>query len=62
MTLFTGFPSPDGKTIAFASDTAVRVIDANTAEAVYMAGHDDWVGWFFLQTVNPSFQSVATKQ
>ena len=37
--------SPDGKSIAFgASDTAVRVIDAVTAEPlVYMAGHDDWV-------------------
>ena len=53
--------SPDGKTIAFgASDTAVRVIDANTAEElVYMAGHDDWVRGTVFSADGKSIFSVS---
>ena len=53
--------APDGKTIAFgASDTAVRVIDANTAEElVYMAGHDDWVRGTVFSADGKSIFSVS---
>ena len=53
--------SPDGQSIAFgASDTAVRVIDANTAEGlVYMAGHDDWVRGTVFSADGKSIFSVS---
>ena len=53
--------SPDGKSVAFgASDTAVRVIDANTAEGlVYMAGHDDWVRGTVFSADGNSIFSVS---
>ena len=53
--------SPDGQSIAFgASDTAVRVIDAITAEGlVYMAGHDDWVRGTVFSADGKSIFSVS---
>ena len=53
--------SPDGKSVAFgASDTAVRVIDAEDGKpTLFMAGHDDWVRGTVFSADGKSIFSVS---